>query len=130
MSGGPISWFSQRQGLTALSTTESEYIAACETVKGAVWLNRLLSDIQHRCVTKTEFFIDNQSAIKLIKNPEFHKRTKHINVKYHFIREKYCNGEILPLYVNTQLADLFTKSLPRVTLERLRSNLNLLPIQL
>ena len=84
--------------------------------------------IGYQCVDKVQLFIDNQSAIKLIKNPEYHKRTKHIDIKYHFVREKYESGEILPQYVNTndQLADLFTKSLPRATLEQLRAKLNII----
>lgn len=67
-------------------------------------------------------YIDNQSAIKLIKNPEYHKRTKHIDVRYHFIREKYMKGKFIVDYIDTkrQEVDLFTKSLERLRFERLR----------
>lgn len=66
--------------------------------------------------------MDNQSAIRLIKNPEFHKRTKHIDVRYHFIREKYEENVFRLNYVSSdeQLADIFTKALPKSRFELLR----------
>ncbi len=72
--------------------------------------------------------IDNQSAIKLIKNPVYHKRTKHIDVKYHFIREKYQDKTVNIEYVNSneQLADIFTKALPRDKFEKFRTLINCL----
>lgn len=70
-------------------------------------------------------YIDNQSSIKLIRNPEFHKRTKHIDIKFHFIREKIENSDINVKYVCTenQLADLLTKALPRNRFLILKSKL-------
>jgi len=85
-----VSWQAQRQSIVTLSSTEAEYIAACEAVKGLVWINRLVkeidSDIQYDQPT---LYVNNLSAIRLVKNLELHKRTKHIDVKYHFIREKF-----------------------------------------
>ncbi|XP_033230350.1 secreted RxLR effector protein 161-like [Belonocnema kinseyi] len=86
LAGGPITWSSQRQKLVTLSTTETEYFAAATATKEAVWLRKLLDDIGFQAAGASALFVDNQSAIKLIKNPEFHKRTKHIDVRYHFIR--------------------------------------------
>lgn len=86
--GGVVSWSSERQKSVALSTTESEFIAACNAVKELIWLKRLRNALVGRDDV-VELNIDNQSAIRLIKNPEFHKRTKHIDVCYHFIREKF-----------------------------------------
>ena len=80
-------WKSQRQKCVSLSTTESEYVAASAGGKEVVWMRRLLQDIGRREDQSTELFIDNQSAIKLVRNPEFHQRTKHIDVKFHFIRD-------------------------------------------
>jgi len=77
----------------SLSTTETEYIAASIATKEAIWLRNLLSDIGRRCENATAIMIDNQSAMKLIKNPEFHSRTKHIDVRYHFIREKLIKSK-------------------------------------
>lgn len=114
VSGGPITWSSKRQPSVSLSTTEAEYVAACQSTKEAIWLRQLYSDIGEPIDEPTTIHIDNQSAIKLIHNPEFHSRTKHIDIKYHFVREKYETGLILPKYVPTkqQEADLFTKALP------------------
>lgn len=80
LGSGAITWCSQRQKCVALSTTESEYIAASEAVKELIWLERLLSDLITKQNLSPKLFMDNQSAIRLIKNPEFHKRTKHIDV--------------------------------------------------
>lgn len=98
-----------------MSTTESEYIAAASAAKEAVWLRNLLNDIGCRCEKAIILYIDNQSAIRLIKNPEFHKRTKHIDIRHHFIREKVEQGDIEVKYVptNYQRADILTKALPR-----------------
>ena len=111
--GGPISWLSQRQKLVILSTTEAEYVSACEASKNIIWLRKLSQDISGPCAKPTILYVDNQNAIRVIKNPEFHSRTKHIDIRYHFIREKVGNNEISVKYVNTtvQLADIFTKAL-------------------
>lgn len=110
-----ISWGSERQKSVALSTTESEYMAAAHAMKELVWLHRLLSEILSTNLDKPTFLMDNQSAIRLVKNPEFHKRTKHIDVRYHFIREKYEDGIFDLHFVATdeQAADVMTKALPR-----------------
>ena len=75
-----------------LSTTEAEYLAASAAAREVVWIRRLLYDIDCSNNCKTILCIDNQSAIKLCKNPEYHKRTKHIDVHYHYVREKYVSG--------------------------------------
>ncbi|UYV84108.1 hypothetical protein LAZ67_X001200 [Cordylochernes scorpioides] len=92
MNGGTVSWASQRQPIIALSTTESEYIAACSAAKELIWIRRLLQGIGCDITKETELYIDNQAAIKLVENPVFHKRTKHIDVHYHFIRSKHEEG--------------------------------------
>lgn len=124
---GAVSWCSQRQSVVALSTTESEYIAACQSLKELIWLNRLLREISPSSTSVPKLNIDNQSAIKLIRNPEFHKRTKHIDVKFHFIREKYEDKIFEPCYVGTddQLADILTKPLSKDKFERFRSLIGL-----
>lgn len=115
LSGGPITWNSQRQKTVSLSTTEAEYKAACAAAKEMIWLKRFLLELSCTDVTYSCICIDNQSTIKLVKNPTLHKRTKHIDIKYHFIREQYANKEIDIRYVPSveQLADIFTKPLPK-----------------
>lgn len=127
LSNGAVSWAAQRQTGVSLSTTEAEYIAASTATREIVWMRRLLSDIAHPCVRATRLFIDNQSTIRLIKNPEFHKRTKHVEVQYHYVREQLKNGTIDPQYVcsNEQLADIFTKPLPKEIFRKLSQGLGL-----
>ena len=133
--GGPVSWASKRQTCTSLSTTESEYVAACETSKEAVWLQQLVSEISNK---KKEvpipLFCDNQSAIRLVRNPEFHQRTKHIDVKYHFIRDQQEGGKIDLQYIpsDDQLADVFTKPLaaPRFKILRDKIGVKLRPVNM
>lgn len=128
--GGVISWGSERQKSVALSTTESEYIAACNAVKELIWLQQLKQNLL--CDDgMVEFNMDNQSAIRLIKNPEFHKRTKHIDVRYHFIREKYVELLFDLKYIPTdeQLADIFTKPLLKGRFELLRKMMNVIQIK-
>lgn len=125
IANGIVTWSSQRQKLVSMSTTESEYIAAATAAKEAVWLRTLLNGVGCKCDKPTTLYVDNQSAIRLIRNPEFHKRTKHIDIKYHYVREKVENHEIEVVFVPTeaQLADVFTKALPRDRFIKLCNNL-------
>lgn len=126
LGSGAISWSSQLQKCVVTSSTEAEYVAGSQSVKEMVWLKKLMSDLHIKCETTT-LHMDNQSAIRLVKNPEFHKRTKHIDVMYHFIREKFTGGFFELNYVPTddQIADIFTKALSRVKFEKFRSLMNL-----
>ncbi|GJZ42978.1 ribonuclease H-like domain, reverse transcriptase, RNA-dependent DNA polymerase [Tanacetum coccineum] len=83
----PISWSTQKQATVALSSCESEFIAATASATQALWLKRLLSKLTHSQEEKVTIQVDNKSAIALMKNPVFHGRSKHIDTKYHFIRE-------------------------------------------
>ncbi|UYV68375.1 hypothetical protein LAZ67_5004134 [Cordylochernes scorpioides] len=114
LNNGPISWCSQKQNCVSLSTTESEYIAASKATKEAIWLRQLLRELHQEQVKPTTIFCDNQSCIRLVHNPEYHKRTKHIDISYHFIRDQFQKHAIDLLYVcsNDQAADIFTKALP------------------
>ena len=118
---------SQRQKLVTLRTTESEYVAAAETSKETVWLRQLLNDLKYKPHSSTVINVDNQSVIRLLYNPVFHKRTKHIDIKYHFIRERVETDQITIKYVPTseQLADLFTKALAKNQFNKLRLDLSI-----
>ncbi|KAH9764742.1 hypothetical protein KPL70_001639 [Citrus sinensis] len=110
LGGGPVSWRSILQSTIALSTTEAEYMAETEAVKKAIWLKGLLGDlgvIQENIAV----FCDNQSAIFLAKNQIYHARTKHIDVKYHYVREIIESGIVLLRKIDTKdnLSDMLTK---------------------
>ena len=82
-----ISWSSRKQGSIAQSTAEAEYIAASDASKEAIWLRKLVSGLFGDKLETTVVHCDNQSYIKLTENPIFHDRSKHINMKYHYIRD-------------------------------------------
>ena len=108
------SWSSKKQKVVALSTAEAEYISSTAAACEALWLRRLLQDLQDKQEDATTLFCDNMSAIAMSKNPVFHARSKHIELKYHFIRELVENEDINLEFCKTgeQLADVFTKPLP------------------
>lgn len=127
VNGGAITWCSRRQQCVSLSTTEAEFIAASEATKEAMWLKQLFADIGESTSEKLVLFVDNQSAIKLIKNPVYHKRTKHIDVRYNYVREKYEENQIDIKFVptNDQISDIFTKALSPNKFEMFRSGLGM-----
>ncbi|GKV08223.1 hypothetical protein SLEP1_g19888 [Rubroshorea leprosula] len=108
--GCAISWKATLQSTIALSTTKAEYMAITEAIKEALWLKGLVSDLG---VEQNEMmvFCDNQSAIHLTKNTMYHERTKHIQVRYHFVREVISNGDVLVEKISTDEnpADMMTK---------------------
>nr|GEX11480.1 ribonuclease H-like domain, reverse transcriptase, RNA-dependent DNA polymerase [Tanacetum cinerariifolium] len=108
----PISWSTQKQATVALSSYESEFIPATQ----ALWLKRLLSKLTHYEEDKVTKRVNNKSAIALMKNPIFHRRSKHIDTKYHFIRECIEKENILVEFVSGeyQRADILTKALPKI----------------
>ena len=121
--GGALLWSSSRQVATSLSSTESELMAACEVSKSSVWFRNFLNELGYPIVPTIQ--IDNLSTIRLVKDDQFHKRTKHIDVRNFFIRELLESGEIAVAHVPTdkQLADILTKPLARPQFERLRNQL-------
>jgi hypothetical protein len=112
MGGGAVSWSSKRQQTIAASTTEAEYMAAAAAVKEALWLRNLLADFNIQ-ITPVTLFADNQSAIKLLRNPISSLRSKHIDVIHHFARERVMKGDVMFSYIRTDdmLADMLTKAL-------------------
>ena len=85
LGGGAISWSLKKQTTVALSSTKAEYITGAHTAKEAVWLRQLLAELGQGMPSPTILHIDNQSAIAIAQNPEFHECMKHINVHYHFL---------------------------------------------
>jgi hypothetical protein len=113
LNGSIISWHSKRQPVTAFSTAESEYIAAAEAAKEAIWWRLFMEELGYPQST-TILFEDNEACILLSKNPQSHHRTKHIQIRFHFIREKVASSELELRYISTkdQLGDIFTKGSP------------------
>ena len=121
---GPlVSWKSKKQQTVALSTCEAEYTALAETVQEGKFLKQLCVDLGIIAVSKSILVnADNQGAIKLAKNPAFHKRSKHIDVKCHFIRSEVQQGTVSIRYITSEenLADIFTKPVSRVRLDKFK----------
>jgi hypothetical protein len=115
MAGGAISWSSKKQATVALSTAEAEYVATVHVAKQVLWQRSLFRELDFDIPTTSTIFTDNQAAISISHHPEFHARTKHIDIAHHFLRDLISDGTLNTIYVNTRdnLADLFTKGLPR-----------------
>jgi len=113
LSGGAVSWCSKRQPIVALSSTEAEYIALSSAVGDAIWIKQLMQELG--TPPKVIILCDNQSAIKLAKSDAFRPRTKHIDVRYHYIRNYVTDGSIKIEHVSTNLmaADSLTKSVSK-----------------
>ena len=110
-----ISWKSTKQSIVALSTVEAEYVSASEAAREAMWWRQFLNELGFDMAAPTTIFSDSQGGIRLTKNPEFHKRTKHIDIKYHFVRNKVQENQIILEYIHSKemIADALTKPLPR-----------------
>jgi hypothetical protein len=121
--GGPISWSSRLQPTVALSSAEAEYMAVCAATQESTYLRQLLSELGYPQADATTIYEDNQGCIALARNPVLHKRTKHIEIRYHFIRERIESGQVKLEYIPTQkqLADILTKALPKPQFEALRT---------
>ncbi|CAN1849719.1 Retrovirus-related Pol polyprotein from transposon TNT 1-94 [Linum perenne] len=128
LGSGPISWCSKRQPTVALSTTEAEYNSSAMATQECVWLIQLLKDLGQQVNYSVSLLCDNQSALRLVDNPVFHARTKHVEVQYHFVREKVLQGYIDMKYINTedQLADMFTKGVNGPRLQDLKKRVGMI----
>eukprot|EP00253_Pinus_taeda_P008410 PITA_08410 len=117
-----VSWFSKKQSSIALSTFEVEYVADASCCTQLLWMMQTLQDIQITCTPPISILCDNTSAISISKNPAMHSKTNHIPIKYHFLREQVLEQKVKLEYVPSeeQVADIFTKPLPRETFEYLR----------
>ncbi|XP_036341059.1 secreted RxLR effector protein 161-like [Rhagoletis pomonella] len=115
LAGAAVSWEARKQRTVALSSTEAEYMAMTEATKEAMYLQGILKDLGICCPNFT-IFNDSQSAQKLIQCLGYSSRTKHINVRHHFVKECYQSGKIALTYMPTEdmPADVFTKSLSSV----------------
>jgi len=129
LSTGPISWKSRKQTSVALSTMEAEYAALSEVSREIIYIKRLLVHMgfEKYVTSPIDVFCDNQSAIQLSKNAVFHKRSKHIDINFHFTRELVERKEIVIHYLQTDLmpGDILTKSLTKYKHDKCAEMLNL-----
>jgi hypothetical protein len=122
-----VSWSSKKQNSIALSTVEAEYVATGAFCAQLLWMKQTLSD--YGCeFNKIPLLCDNENAIKLANNPIQHFRTKHIDIRHHFLGDHEAKGDIALHHVSTerQPADIFTKPLDAQRFCALRSELNIL----
>ena len=129
LNGNLVSWKSQRQPTVALSSTEAEYMSLAAATQEAIWLNRFVEELKIYAEEAVLIHQDNQGAIALAKNPVFHQRTKHIDLRYHFVREKVEDKDIEICYTCTSemQADFLTKNLTRPLFEKHVKSIGLLP---
>jgi hypothetical protein len=120
-----VSWASKKQNSVALSTAEVEYIAAGPCCAQLLWMRQTIRDYGYK-LRKLHLLCDNESAVRMVDNPIEHSRTKHIDIRYHFLRDHQQKGDIEIAYVSThnQLVDIFTKPLDEKTFSKLRNELN------
>ena len=125
---GAVSWSSKRQEIVSLSTTESEYVVATHGMKEALWLRSLLSELFGPISEATTLFSDNQATIALTKDHQYHAHTKHINMRYHFIRWVIERGSLRLVYCPTDdmVADALTKALPSAKVKHFAAGFRLL----
>jgi hypothetical protein len=128
--GAAVSWFCKKQGPVALSSTESEYYALSETVKEGLWMRRMMRELGIQFSNPTTVNEDNQSTIAIALNPVHHQRTKHIDVRVHFLREHVKNKDVDIVYCPTEdmIADILTKPLPPKQHAKLTGMLGLLSL--
>ena len=113
--GGAITWRSKKQKTIALSSTEAEYVAISEAAREACWLRSLYDELGYTQEDPTLIRGDNDGSIAIAKNPQFHKRTKHIAIRWHWVRDLVRDGilQIGACRDKDQTADILTKALPR-----------------
>ncbi|KAM1013289.1 hypothetical protein ACFX2C_043432 [Malus domestica] len=124
-----ISWSAKKQCIVARSSTEAEYRSLAHTAAELSWVCQVLQDLSFPLLKTPAIFCDNKSAIALAFNPVFHARTKHVEIDYHYIREKVLCGKVSVHHVASllQIADIFTKSLPSDRFAELASKLSVRP---
>ena len=113
LSGGLISWRSRKQSYIALSTAEAEYVSLTSAAQEAIQLSRLIAELQNDTAKSATVYEDNQVAICITSNPQFHGRSKHIAIQYDLIRDEVQKGNLNIQYCNTggMVADMMTKGL-------------------
>jgi hypothetical protein len=128
---GAVSWQSAKEKVVALSSCEAEYIAASMAATHSVWLSRLMEEMLVKKSETPLLYVDNKAAISLIKNPVLHDRSKHIEIRFHYIRECLERGLIKVNFIQTeeQLGDILAKPLAQVKFKELHSKISVQEIK-
>ncbi|KAG8481885.1 hypothetical protein CXB51_026674 [Gossypium anomalum] len=131
LGSGVFCWCSKKQQTVAQSIAEAEYIAAAAAINQAIWLRKLLCDLNEDHAEATKIRVDNQLAVAIAKNLVFHGKTKHFKIKYHFVREAEQSKEVRLVHYSSenQFADILTKSLGATRFNTLRRNIGVCCIQ-
>jgi len=118
LGGSVISWQTKKQPTVALSSVEAEYMASTQASKEAIWYRSFFDQLGITRITSspTTIYSDSQGSIALVKNPEYHSRTKHIDIRHHFVRDHVFSGETIFKFVGTEnmIADVLTKPLGKI----------------
>jgi hypothetical protein len=125
LAGAAVSWSSCKQLTVALSTVEAEYMALANTTREVIWLRQLVSELGLDTSQPTPINVHNLSAIKFADNPVFHARSKHIDIRHHFVCEQLISNEVQLIHCTSEdnLADMLTKALPCPKFESLRNEI-------
>lgn len=126
--GGTVSWMCKKQTCVSLSSTEAEFVALCEGVKEALWIRNILTDVNRSIENSTTNFEDNQSCIKMFDNQKISNRTKHIDIKFHFVKDIINQKKMINLeYCSSKemIADMLTKPLSNEIFTKHRNNIQL-----
>jgi hypothetical protein len=126
-----VNWHSLKQRVVTMSSCEAENVAATSTATQRVWLAWLLADLKQEEAGPVELRVDNKSALALMKNHVFHERSKHIRVRYHYVRQCIEEGSLRADFISTkdQLADMGTKALGQVRFQELCARIGMVKIK-
>ena len=123
MGSAPIAWRSKTQTTVALSSTEAEYMALGATVAEGLYLKRLVAEFGY--IPAMQIYGDNMSSLHMVRNPSSNQKSKHIDVRHHFIRDHFASGMFQLEHLGTEVmvADMLTKSLAKALHEKHRGQL-------
>ena len=125
-----VTWTSKKKSCTSQSIAEAKYVTAAINCTNIIWITHLLKGMKEEINKPVLLYCDNRSAINISKNPVMHAKTKHIAIKYHYVRELVEDKQVKMEYINSkeQIADIFTKLLPKDAFKYLRVNLGVKPL--
>ena len=130
LGGRLVPWLRKKQDCISQSIAQEEYVVKKNTCNQVTWMKQMLKDIIIEFAKLVIIYCDNTSTVSMSKNPVLHSKTKHISIKYHVLREKAIEKEIRLEYVSTkdQIADIFTKPLPKDTFEYFQGMIGVIPM--